>query len=308
MNIATRIEKFLIALALSLLVACTPSSAIIKGMNLLERENYSAYPLIKAAKNGDTNTIVKLLKTIKNPDEQMTDHGNTALKIAVHEKHYDIIKILLDHGANPENKARGINSIQISISTNDNKSFDLLINYINMNVDNAIKYASEVCNTANTNDENAAYFLSKLLNSGIDNKALVYPWDNLLFKSIRDFKFQAAAVLLKNGADPYALGEAGIDSLSLAKDVQAKLVKWVKIDQDKLLKFDNKKHSAWEKEYISFSLNNNLKRLNKLDHIIKSISTPNLSSNSDAASTGQVPHQAPGFLVSLQRAAIGSAG
>jgi ankyrin repeat protein len=79
-------------------------------INDTDSEGYT--DLMRAVENNDIKKVTHLL-TIKGVDlEIMTDdseypeYGNTALSIATYKNNYEIFKLLLEHGANKNHKAR----------------------------------------------------------------------------------------------------------------------------------------------------------------------------------------------------------
>jgi ankyrin repeat protein len=85
---------------------------VINENNVNDTDSEGYTDLMRAVENNDVNKVKQFL-TIKGVDlEIMTDdseypeYGHTALSIATYKNNYEIVKLLIEHGANKNHKAR----------------------------------------------------------------------------------------------------------------------------------------------------------------------------------------------------------
>lgn len=153
-----------------------------------DSENTSVTDLMIASRDGNIPKVKKLLKKEKNID-RVDEYGRTALLYAIEGKHPDVVKLLLDHGADPEIR-----------DESEEKS--------------ALSYAVEV---------DCVKCAELLIKKGAD------PNDNgdgytPLMRAARYGQYNMVRTLIKYGADINAKDEEGRTALSWAKENQEDLI------------------------------------------------------------------------------------
>ena len=79
-------------------------------INDTDSEGYTN--LMRAVENNDINKVKKYLEIegieleIMTDDSEYPEYGHTALSIATYKHNYEIFKLLIEHGANKNHKAR----------------------------------------------------------------------------------------------------------------------------------------------------------------------------------------------------------
>ena len=109
---------------------------LTKGANINIQNNIGNTPLHEIVSRLDNTgiDITKLVISYTNVNIQ-NNHGETPLHIATQNKKTDIIKILLENGANPEIQSNaGKEFIDIIINNDDIQSFIVYFNYLNKKI------------------------------------------------------------------------------------------------------------------------------------------------------------------------------
>ncbi|HKE85312.1 MAG TPA: ankyrin repeat domain-containing protein [Vicinamibacterales bacterium] len=89
-------------------------------------------PLVAAANRGDLDAVRSLLvqgADPNEPEERNAPHGR-ALYSAVYNKHFEVAKLLLEHGANPNQEVESsADAPSIAIMNSDSRMIELLASY-----------------------------------------------------------------------------------------------------------------------------------------------------------------------------------
>ena len=176
--------------------------------------------IFEVIENGDYHTLINLLEKGININI-LDDNGNTALHLASTP---EIVKLLLDKGANPEARNNQNDTPLIFASFNDNtESVKLLLekgadpNAQNSNGNTPLIFAS-----SNDNTESVKLLLEKGANPEARNNQNDTP---LIFASFND-NTESIKLLLEKGADPNTQNSNGNTALIIASlNNYTKLVK-----------------------------------------------------------------------------------
>ena len=86
--------------------------------------------LFTSSRDGDINTITEILKYIKNIDEIAENRKKTACWIATYRAHNDVLKLLLENGANPNiPDSDGVFPLYFAIGNENVEAVSLLLNH-----------------------------------------------------------------------------------------------------------------------------------------------------------------------------------
>ena len=216
-----KIFAFLVVAAMAgSLAACGGGS----GGGFVVVEEFSDCPLCKAAKDGDLEQIEFLIDSGENPNsvsqsvnafsDQPGKLGDSALRFAVAEGHVDIVRALLDGGADV-NKANKDGATPLSASVDDSSgeiAMILLNAGANPHATNKEGITALMFAAGRKNHEVAKALLDAGANPNAKEKD---GWTALLFAAYRD-NFEVAKMLLNAGANPNATDIEGWTALNIA--------------------------------------------------------------------------------------------
>jgi uncharacterized protein len=110
-----------------------------------ERNDFYTSPLMGAAKKGQIEMLQLLLRKGANVNISL-DEGETALDVAIEENHTDVVKILLESGANPNHYSPGGTPLFYAARKGYAKIVSLLIEHgadINADINKAYSQSSD---------------------------------------------------------------------------------------------------------------------------------------------------------------------
>ena len=140
------------------------------------------YDLLKAVDNADLVKVNELLRKNVSPDTRRRSDRTPAIVIAAQSANSAVVKLLLDHNANPNlSDNRGQTPLMVRAVVGDTNMIKLLLSY------------GADPNRADTGQETA------------------------LMKAVRGRKFKAAQTLIEAGADPNVQDLTGKTALEYAK-------------------------------------------------------------------------------------------
>jgi ankyrin repeat protein len=229
-------KALVIGLGILCTTGCSPRPAFWNTFYKGDHEDFYSSRLIVAASNGEVEKVRSLLKTMPNPDAERGEWGSTALSRAVMNKHYDVIQVLLDAGADPNLKAYQGTPLSIAVWAGDAQAFDLL------REKGSLKGQEEgwsllhcLCSANNISEANAVPILKALISAGVNintpNPSGELPLQSLITRKRSIF----AQILLSHGADPYQKNPNGNDALSAVQeqiDFHTKLLARLRLDSN----------------------------------------------------------------------------
>ncbi len=174
--------------------------------------------LVKAAKDGDRNSVVQLLNSGRKADSR-NSYGETALMVSIYNNHPEITDVLLSAGANPNiTDNKGNNALMVAAARNDTPAIAQLVKAgANIDQSNNIGDTPLLVSTLNGNLD----AVKLLVHQGANiNKANA---DGLTPLHVAAYSSNPAIVqyLLSAGANPTIIARGGYKPYDLAKDPQS---------------------------------------------------------------------------------------
>ena len=212
-------KTLLLFVAVLSLAACGGS-----GGGFVVVEEFSDCPLCKAAKDGDLEQIEFLIDSGENPNsvsqsvnafsDQPGKLGDSALRFAVAEGHVDIVRALLDGGADVDKANKdGATPLSASVDDSSGEIAMILLNAgANPHATNKEGITALMFAAGRKNHEVAKMLLDAGANPDAKEKD---GWTALLFAAYHG-NFEAAKILLNAGASPNAKEKDGWTAVNVA--------------------------------------------------------------------------------------------
>lgn len=222
-----------------LLVSCSGKPFLWNFFAKGSGDDYWSSPFLVAAANGDTTKIKKLLASGTPPDGPRSDHGNTALHKAVEYRRYEVVKILIQAGADPDIEGYLETSIGRAVLLGDLQSFNLMKGRSNLT---SLHHGYSLITTACVAqpfgpDEEAAGIVNDLIHAGCDPNFRDPGGETPLLRASNWQKEKVIQVLLTAGADPLYVGSKGESSWAIIKKSRDEASKGLSRHQEELRKY-----------------------------------------------------------------------
>lgn len=235
-----------------------------------DHEDYYKSNFLVAAADGDIEFIKDHIAEHPNPDDVRGEWGSTALSLATWKSHHEIIRFLLDAGANPDESVYGGTPVSIAITLGDTISFDLLIKRCNLKLRSKEGFSplQSACSSLNPSNDAVHHMVLALLKAGLDPNIQGPDGSLPLIWLAKNQREMAIVALLEHGADPRKTDQTGSSAISEAQK-QLEVARQSLAHTEKLLaEFDAGKKNIWSRDTLLGYISNEREKIDRSARVL----------------------------------------
>jgi len=261
------------AISFLILPGCSKRPLLWNTLYKGDHEDYYKSNFLIAAADGDLEYIKGHLAEHPNPDNVRGEWGSTALSLATWKSHHEIIRLLLEAGANPDESVHGGSPLSIAITLGDTVAFDLLIKRSNLKLRSKEGFSPlhSACSYLNPSDDAVNHMVLALLRAGLDPNSQGPDGSLPLIRLTKNRREKAIVALLEHGADPRQTDQTGSSAISEAEK-QLEVAKQSLAHTVQLLaEFDAGKKNIWSRDTLLGYISSEREKIDRSARILSSL-------------------------------------